>query len=285
MPSMLRGLAALPMVAAIAQDKTTVEIAKDVFMPLLNLGNYDLSSNSSLFLEVGGHGIDTALSYGDKSLQEAGDAVRHSMLPRDQIFLTSKIPCGRDSLGSPTEDIEHSFKVLGVDYVDLLLMHWPCTSSSETEKVWKAMEPLVAQGKARAIGISNFRSSQIKKLLGYATIKPAVNQCEFSIGNHDDDTWQTCKDEGITYAAYSPLGGLENPFDIQHSKDVLDVAATHNKSWAQVALRWVVQEGVVAVSSTTKESHMRGDLEIFDFELSDEEMQRLHNTHKSSMVV
>jgi len=269
----------------LATSPDTIEISKGVFMPLLNLGNYDLSSNSTLFLEVGGRGIDTALTYGDKSLAEAGNAVRHSKVPRNDVFVTNKIPCGRGTRGSPALDIEHSFQVLDLDYVDLLLMHWPCHTSQETEQVWKAMEPLVAQGKARAIGVSNFKSTDLERLLSYAKVKPAINQCEFSVGHHDDATVKTCKDSGITYSAYSPLGGINNPFDVHHSKDVNDVAAAHNKSWAQVALRWVVQQGVVAVSATTSESHMRGDLEIFDFSLTEDEMRRLNNTHKSQIVV
>lgn len=150
--------------------------------------------------------------------------------------------------------------------------------SQATAKYYKAMEGMIANGTARAIGISNFDAKEIDELLKVATIKPAVNQCQFSVGFHDDEALQRCKDLGITYSAYSPLGGLENPVDVLHDPDVSAVAASHNRSTAEVALRWVVQQGVVAVSSTTKESHMRSDLSIFDegFELSDEEMSRLH---------
>merc|ERR1719197_1599068 len=115
-------------------------------------------------------------------------------------------------------------------------MHWPCIGDAEgTAYVWKAMEPLVRSGKARAIGVSNFNSSELKELLEAAEVKPAVNQCEFSVGHpdrpiygSDHSTREYCKEQGITYAAYSPLGGLMNPFDVHHSKDVNEIAAAHN---------------------------------------------------------
>jgi len=245
-------------------------------MPLMNLGNYNLSSNSSLWLELGGRGLDTAFSYHDPSLAELGAAVRASTVPRSEIFVTSKIPCTRGSyVADPQAHIAHSLEVMGLDYVDLMLMHWTCTDGPEaTAAVWKALESLVASGQARAIGVSNFDSQDIDALLKVATIKPAVNQCEFSISNHDDATFQHCQELNITYSAYSPLGGLSG-VDILHHPDVANVAATHAKSTAQVALRWVVQQGVVAVSASTKASHDLSDLEIFDFELSTEEMSRL----------
>jgi diketogulonate reductase-like aldo/keto reductase len=272
--------------AAALQD--TVEIAPGVQMPLMNLGNYNLSSNSSLWLSVGGRGLDTAMSYHDPSLAETGAAVRNSGLPRSDIFVTSKIECGQTTTLSPEEAIAHSFDVLELDYVDLMVMHWPCPEGAEaTAKYYKAMEGMIANGTARAIGISNFNAKEIDELLEVATVKPAVNQCQFSVGYHDDEALQRCKDLGITYSAYSPLGGLENPVDVLHDLDVSAVAAAHNRSTAEVALRWVVQQGVVAVSSTTKESHMRSDLSIFDegFELSDEEMSRLHAVGSTTALV
>jgi len=285
----------LQLAAAVSQD--TVEIVPGVMMPLLNLGNFNLSSNLSLWLDVGGRGIDTALSYGDSCLIDAGTAVRQSTLPRKDIFVTSKIPCGRDSLGSPEKDIEHHFKTIGLDYVDLLLMHWPCTAfgfgdAEGTAQYWKAMEPLVRSGKARAIGVSNFNSTELRELLETAEVKPAVNQCEFSVGDHDKalygsdpSTRDYCKEQGITYAAYSPLGGNMNPFDVHHSKDVNEIAAAHNMSWAQVALRWVSQQGIIAVTSTTKESHMRGDQDSFSFNLTVHEMMQLQALHAENMIV
>jgi len=258
-------------------------------MPLMNLGNYNLSSDSSLWLQVGGRGLDTAFSYHDTSLADTGAAVRSSALNRSEIFVTSKIPCTWEPyyVANPRADIAHSLRVMGLDYVDLMLMHWTCDDGPEsTARVWKVMEEMLTNGTARAIGVSNFKATDIDALMKAATIKPAVNQCQHSVGFHDDATWQRCKELGITYAAYSPLGGLENPLDVLHDPDVAAVAATHNRSTAEVALRWVVQQGVVAVTSTKKENHMLSDLAVFDadFELAEDEISRLSKVG-SNMVV
>merc|ERR1712050_277412 len=122
--------------------------------------------------------------------------------------------------------------------------------------------------------------------------KPAVNQCEFSVGQPDNalygsdhSTRQYCKEQGITYAAYSPLGGLMNPFDVHHSKVVNEIAAAHNVSWAQVALRFVTQEGIVAVTSTTKETHMHGDKASFSSNLTAHEMIQMQAVHAEGIIV
>jgi len=258
----------------------TVEIAPGIQMPLMNLGNYNLSTDSSLWLKAGGRGLDTAFSYHDASMAETGEGVRNSGLPRSEIFVTSKIPCTWEPYykADPERDIAHSLQVMGLDYVDLMLMHWTCSDgAAETARVWKVMETMLSNGTARAIGVSNFGAKDLDALMSVASVTPAVNQCEFSVGHHDDEALQRCRELGITYAAYSPLGGLENPIDVLHDPDVSAVASAHNRSTAEVALRWIVQQGVIAVSSTRKESHMRSDLSIFDedFELTDTEMARL----------
>merc|ERR1711920_597266 len=117
---------------------------------------------------------------------------------------------------------------------------------------------------------SNFRASSIDSLLKDVTIKPAVNQCKFSIGSPDDATRKRCEELGITYSAYAPLGGTSG-VDVLHQRDVLAIAKAHNKSAAQIALRWVVQQGVVAVSASTNASHDISDLGIFEFDLMQEE--------------
>ena len=152
---------------------------------------------------------------------------------------------------------------------------------ADTVATYKAMEPLVKSGKAKAIGISNFNASAIEAFLPQVTVKPAINQCGYSIAGHteslwgrDDATRHYCAAHNITYSAYSPLGGLSG-VDVLSDKRVLAVAAAHNKSSAQVALRWVTQQGVTAVTASTKRSHLLSDLAIFDFTLTGAEMAAL----------
>ena len=176
---------------------TTVEIAPGVQMPFVNLGGvHTKPSNYSAWLEVGGRGLDTAFSYGDDVQQQVGAAVSKSTLERSDVFITSKVPCCPRSgitewfdcsaRRNASADAEHDLAMLGVDQVDLLLLHWPCEDFDDTLAAYRAMEPLVAAGKARAIGISNFNADGIKQLFAAGLkVTPSVNQCGFSVGNHD----------------------------------------------------------------------------------------------------
>lgn len=270
----------------------TITIAPGVEMPRLNFG----MSNHSLFIELGGRGLDSAFIYGDDAQRETGHAVRASGLPRSEIFVTTKIPCCPASSfiqpgvcaalhANATRSIEHDLKTLGLGYVDLMLLHWPCAKWEDTLATYRAMVPMLHLMTARAIGVSNFNASAIRRLVGENVTRPAVNQCGFSIGGHaqplwgrDDETVAACKAAGITYSAYSPLGGWTK-VDVLKDPGVLAIAASHGKTAAQVALRWVAQQDIVVVTSSNEPSHDEADLGIFDFELSDAEMARLSAVH------
>lgn len=275
---------------------THVEIAPGVNMPYINLGGvHSHPSNYSAWLQLGGTGLDTALMYGDDVQVKVGDAAKAGSLPRDKLFITSKVPCcpapftkwctwyaseyaNVDAYTRAKIDI----RLLGVEYVDLMLLHWPCTREEDTLAAYRALEDFQLEGKAKAIGISNFNASAIDALFaGGLRVKPAVDQCGFSIGNHnssafgrDFQTLAKCREKKITYSAYSPLGGLSG-VDVLGNPTVVGIGKKHGKSSAQVALRWVTQQGVVAVTASTKASHLESDLGIFDFTLTDDEMATL----------
>lgn len=293
--NMLLAVALLPAAAAIP---TTKEIAPGVFMPYVNLGGvHSHPSNYSAWLSIGGVGLDTALMYGDDVQMHVGDAIRASKIPREKLFVTTKVPCCPAPFSkwcswyaSEYADLdagtraEIDLRLLGVDQVDLMLLHWPCTTTEQTIATYRALEEFALAGKARAIGISNFNASMIDTLYaapGGLRVRPSINQCGFSIGGHNNSsfgrdfaTLAKCKEKGITYSAYSPLGGLSG-VDVLNDPRVKAVGAAHNKSSAQVALRWVTQQEVVAVTASTKVSHLRSDLGIFDFSLTQGEMQEL----------
>eukprot|EP00746_Dinoflagellata_sp_MGD_P007697 gnl/MRDRNA2_/MRDRNA2_115292_c0_seq1.p1 gnl/MRDRNA2_/MRDRNA2_115292_c0~~gnl/MRDRNA2_/MRDRNA2_115292_c0_seq1.p1 ORF type:complete len:317 (+),score=63.75 gnl/MRDRNA2_/MRDRNA2_115292_c0_seq1:79-1029(+) len=275
----------------------TVKINDGACMPLINLGGVQsMPSNYSLWLDLGGRGLDTAWAYGDDVQKAVGDAVTASGI-RTNLFITTKVPCCPDlhTLSGyacsswagmkPDEVVKKaaatSLELLGVSYVDLLLLHEPCDTMKETVAAYLALEEMKASGKARAIGISNFNKTLIDALMKEVKVLPAVNQCGFSIGGvnnsatgSDFETLKHCQDLGIMYSAFSPLGG-QTGIDILHDPDVVAIAATHKKSTAEIALRWVVQQGVVAVTASNKESHDLSDLDIFNFELTNDEMMRL----------
>jgi diketogulonate reductase-like aldo/keto reductase len=280
----------------IPSDNRSIPIAPGVRMPLINMG---ASLNQTLWLEEGGRGMDTALTYGDQA--EAAVAQAVSLFePRDELFVTTKIPCcpspfdrsvvhSCPSLGlDPDKWIDHTLKALGLDgageFVDLMLLHWPCDTPEQTLNIYRAMEAAKDRGQVKNLGISNFNASTIDALLqGGLKHRPVINQCGYSIGGHAPTETRWGRDEptrakslanNITYSAYSPLGGVTK-IDVLHNPTVLAVAADHGVNAAQVALRWVVQRGVPAVTNSDSAGHMQSDLAIFDFELTDEEMERL----------
>lgn len=266
------------------------ELAPGVEMPLLNCG----VSQRANWVKAGGRGIDTAWCYGDGDQKDAGGVVSSSGLDRSEFFVTTKIPCcppgfgssGRKSCAAWQSDvasIQHDFDMLGLEKIDLLLMHWPCERFEDTVSTYRHLEQAFTSGRVRAIGVSNFNASMIEALMASTSIKPAVNQVGFSIGGHagsstdfgsDDVTLAKCKELGITLSAYSPLGRVTG-IDVLHHPQVLAVAAAHQKTAAQVALRWLVQQGIPAVTSTNSAQHAAEDLEVLDFELSSEEMDAL----------
>lgn len=271
----------------------TVEIAKDVFMPMINHG----SGNQTLWIELGGSGMDTALEYGEANEQSIKTAVQANLVERSKLFVTTKVPCcPSDVYGYSTKKckswsswqstgahIDLALKNIGIGQVDLLLMHYPCNDWEGTLAAYKEMEAALGAGKVRAIGVSNFNASMLEALTKQSNTKPAVTQNAYSVGNHrnsvlgsDDATLEYCLRNGITFSAWGPLGGTTG-----HSTDILNnavvkaIGATHNKSAAQVALRWNIQQGIVPVTAGENPAHMLQNLDIFDFKLTDGEMHRL----------
>ena len=284
-------------VSAAMMVPTSKEISPGVFMPYINLGGvHTHPSNYSAWLDLGGVGLDTALMYGDDVQLHVGDAIAAHGRP-DTLFVTTKVPCCPEGTlntswcawyDSEYADLDAGtrgdidLRLLGLDKVDLMLLHWPCNTMEQTIATYRALEDFQLAGKATNIGISNFNSTAIKALYAAGLrVPPVVNQCGFSIAGHsrpdagrDFETLAECKRRNITYSAYSPLGGLSH-VDVLHDPRVLQVAAHHQKSAAQVALRWVTQQEVVAVTASTNIEHLESDLQVFDFSLTGAEMDLL----------
>eukprot|EP00658_Telonema_sp_P-2_P073516 TRINITY_DN6259_c0_g1_i5.p1 TRINITY_DN6259_c0_g1~~TRINITY_DN6259_c0_g1_i5.p1 ORF type:complete len:352 (+),score=86.44 TRINITY_DN6259_c0_g1_i5:95-1057(+) len=294
---MLHSLLTLVFAVAVAADVPTTEISPGVHMPMVNFG----ICNHTLWLQSGGRGLDTALVYGDAAQAEVGSAISASGLPRSSVFVTTKIPCcpslqweayNNNSNATcatvpsnSSADIAHDLRTLGLEYVDLMLMHWPCDRFEDTLATYQVMEGMVAAGQARAIGVSNFNAPLIDRLVRHARVKPAVNQCGLSVADHtmtpewgrDDATVEMCKRHNVTFQAYSPLGGwaLGGTGHVLNDPSVKTIAAAHNKSSAQVALKWLVQQGIVVVTSSDKLAYDVSDQQLWDFTLTEGEMARL----------
>jgi len=253
-----------------------------VLMPVVNLGHPDDGGNETTsalkWLELGGDGIDTAYVY--RNQQEVGEAFRRSGRARDGVFITTKIPCPPHANSSQpvtpemaVAAVEEDLRELGMDYADLMLLHWPCKTGrvEDTQAAWLGLQRALQKKLVRAIGVSNFQPADLDAVLALGGEGPAVNQCQMSVGSHDDVQRQYTQQHRITYQAYSPLR------HVQFSNPVLSgVARAHGVTVAQVALRWVMQQGVLlATSPGQSEEFMRADLDLTSFTLTEHEMASL----------
>ncbi len=219
-------------------------------------------------LEAGYRLIDTARIYINE--RGVGRAINESGIPREDIFVTTKLWNSDQGYDKALNAFDKSLDRLGMEYVDLYLLHWPVTGKREDS--WKALEEIYKAGHAKAIGVSNFNVRHLEELLKTAKVVPAVNQIEFHpfLYGEQKELLDYCKSKGILVEAYSPLahGAFENP--------VLNkIGQAHGKSAAQVVLRWAHQKGTVPLPKSTSPENMRQNLDIFDFELSSGDMKKI----------
>jgi len=280
----------------------TIEIARNVHMPLQGLGTWlyddDKAGNATLTaLNLGYVHIDTAFDY--ENSKGIGYALRQSSRSRSSYFITTKVPGGL----TPEETMqthEQNLADLGLSYVDLLLIHFPCTmeadpkcSKENRQEQWQTMQALQIAGKTRAIGVSHYCKAQMLDLLQMEglLIKPAINQVEYHIGMGsagpnatDDKEWM--EENGITYQSFSPLcgpccmgadpsSGCTFNTDLIKGDMVTKIGAKYNKTGPQVSLRWQTQQGIPVIPKTSNPEHLKANMDIFDFVLSDKDMDTL----------
>ena len=257
-----------------------VTIAPGVHMPLISNGAVTLHTDSSSsdvetlallrWFDHGGRGIDTAWDYGNQ--RSVGWALRNtSASVRSSLFVTTKIPCGDGTTQGATKSINEDLSELELSFADLILIHFPCDSHEGTKNVWSALQAAEAAGLARAIGVSNFAKADIDAALSLGGTKPALNQCQMSVGSHDDATIAYCKSNNITYESYSPLRRVDLT-----DRRITSIATSHNVTAAQTALKWIYQQDVViATSPGTNPTYAEEDLALASFTLTEEEMHTL----------
>lgn len=244
-----------------------------VEMPWLGFGTYKVEDGHSVIasvkeaLKTGYVHIDTASYY--KNEPGIGTAIKESGIPRKDLFLTSKVWNSDQGYEKTLKAFESSLKKLGTDYLDLYLIHWPTPLFNET---WRALEKLYKDGDLRAIGVSNFTVDHLKGLMASAEIMPMVNQVEFHPMLVQDDLRDFCKNNSIQLEAWSPLM-RGRVFEIPLLKEL---ARKYGKSISQIVLRWDLQMGVVTIPKSTTPSRIKENADIFDFEISDEDMVRIH---------
>ncbi len=255
--------------------RSRVRLSQGTEMPVLGLGVFQSPPGTETrqavewALDAGYRLIDTAAMYGNES--DVGAAVRASGISRAEIFVTTKLWHTDHGYDAAKRACHLSLERLGLEYIDLYLIHWPRTDPPANRlESWRALEELKSEGACRAIGVSNYAVRHLEELED-ARVPPAVNQVEFHPFVYDPELLEYCDAHAIRLEAYSPLTRnrrLDDP-------TVASVAATHSRSPAQVLIRWGLQHGVVEIPKSTHRERIQENSRVFDFTLSDDEMARL----------
>jgi diketogulonate reductase-like aldo/keto reductase len=251
---------------------TKVELNNGVEMPILGLGVWQIDSGKTeaavlYAFKAGYRLLDTAKIYGNE--EAVGKALDKSGIPREEVFITTKLWNSDHGYESAIAACERSLKRLGLSYIDLYLIHWPVTGLRN--ETWRAMETLLEEGKCRAIGVSNYMIRHLEELLDSSSTIPAVNQVEFSPYLYQKELLGFCSSHGIQLEAYSPLTrGLK-----LRDPRLVSIARKYHKSTAQILIRWALQRSVVAIPKSSKEKHIHDNANVFDFTISPEDMNVL----------
>ena len=262
-------------------EVSTVKLNNGVVMPALGLGVFQTPAEETraaveAALAAGYRHIDTAASYGNE--RQVAEAVHSSGLDRSEVFLETKIWISDYGYDSTLHGFEKSARKLGVDQIDLLILHQPLPSDFEaTLGAYRGLETLLADGKVRAIGVSNFMVEHLSTLLDRASVVPAVNQIEVHPYFAQADVQAVNAEHGIVTQAWSPIGGITFYRDGQHSSTLEDpviggIAKAHDKTPAQVMLRWHLQQGRSVIPKSTKPQRIAENIDVFDFDLTTEEL-------------
>lgn len=250
---------------------STIALNNGVAMPAIGLGTYPLDDRevAQTVLRATGVGyrlIDTAAKYGNET--GVGDGVRACGIPREDLFVTTKLDGGNQGRDRAIPGLDASLRRLRLDYIDLLLIHWPLPWQDLYVDTWRTFEKILATGKTRAIGVSNFKPAHLERLAAGSDLVPAVNQIELNPGVGRVGAREYDAAHGIVTQAWSPLGRGE----LLSDRVITEIAGRHGRTSAQVIVRWHVQHGVSAVPKSTNEARLAANIGVFDFALSETDM-------------
>ncbi|MEU3840441.1 aldo/keto reductase [Streptomyces sp. NPDC028635] len=249
-----------------------ITLNNGIEMPQLGFGVWQVPDDEAeravaTALEAGYRSIDTAAIYGNE--EGTGKAIAASGLPREDIFVTTKLWNSEQGYDSTLRAFDTSLAKLGLDYVDLYLIHWPLPSKDAYVDTYKAFEKLYADGRARAIGVSNFLQPHLERLIAETSVVPAVNQIELHPHLQQNAARAYHAEQGIATEAWSPLGSGKGILEIPA---IVAIAQKHGRTPAQVVLRWHLQLGNVVIPKSVTPSRIKENIEVFDFSLDDEDL-------------
>jgi len=244
-----------------------------LLMPMVGLGVYNISEKETHrvvedSISVGYRSIDTAAMYYNE--KGVGDAVRTCDIPREELFITTKICDSCYSREETLRSVSHSMKQLGLDYVDLMLIHWPVGNPIV---MWHTLEELYEQGMFKAIGVSNFYPNIFPQIVNNAKVMPVVNQCETHVLYQQRKMLEYLKPYDVALEAWSPLA--EGRSSIFKNKALVGIGERYGKTAAQVALKFLIQNGIIIIPKTTHKERMIENINHFDFTLTDDDLQEI----------
>ncbi|MBD5559060.1 MAG: aldo/keto reductase [Clostridia bacterium] len=258
----------------------TFTLSNGVRIPCIGFGTFRIPDGQiceeavAAALHDGYRHIDTAAVYGNE--RSVGRAIAESGVDRSKIFLTSKVWNDHRSFDGTLRSFDATLHCLGTDYLDLYLIHWPSPRRPDNpdwnainEDTWRALERLYEEGRVRAIGVSNFRRHHLEAM--HTEIEPMLDQIEYHPGQTESTTVAYCREHGILIEAWSPLGSGS----MFQSAVLRDIAGTYGKDVAQIIIRWCLQNDVLPLVRSTISAHIRSDLRVFDFALSNTDMRRI----------
>ncbi|GAM28276.1 hypothetical protein SAMD00019534_114520 [Acytostelium subglobosum LB1] len=269
--------------------RSTIALSNGVAMPLFGLGTYqvmvaDIKKTLLSALDTGYIAIDTASSY--RNEEAIGNVLKElfssGRVKREDLFITTKASTSEHGYEKAMAGCEGSLKRLGLDYLDLYLIHWPGVAGNQPSapinstiraETWRAFETLYEQKKCRSIGVSNYTVAHLEELFKHCKVKPHVNQVEFHPFLYNKDLLAFCQGNGIALEAYSSLVRADK--DSFQDKVLTGIATTLNKTPAQVLLRWAIQKNVIVIPKSIKEERIKENANIFDFVISDQDMLAL----------
>ncbi|MFC4403100.1 aldo/keto reductase [Gracilibacillus xinjiangensis] len=261
---------------------TTLTLSNETEIPAIGLGVYKVEAGDEVYqavrsaIEIGYRHIDTASLYGNE--EGVGKAIKDSGIPREKIFVTTKVWNDEQGFEETKTAINRSLDRLGMDYVDLYLIHWPVPG--KFTDTWKALEAIYQEGKAKAIGVSNFLPHHLKELFKEAKTKPMVNQIELHPQLQQEETRTFCQEHGILVEAWAPLGKASY-FD---HPVLQELAKKHEKTPAQIIVRWQYQSGIITIPKSIHKHRQEENVNIFDFELSDEDMAKMAGMNEEKRI-
>lgn len=245
-------------------------------IPQLGLGTWPLDDEQVAAavvqaVEAGYRHIDTAVKYGNE--RGVGNGIRASGVDRSELFITTKLDGEFQGDDRAVAGLEGTLKRLGLDYVDLLLIHWPLPARDQYISTWQTFERLQAQGKVRSIGVSNFKPAHLKRLMAETSVVPAVNQIQLSPAITRTAEREFHSRQGIVTESYSPLGG--SGAGLLSAPLLAQLAEKHGKTPGQLVLRWHIQNGLVTIPKTASPERMAENLDVFDFALDPQDLAEL----------